>query len=333
MTPSFPLAGPLRRLFAARRTTAARAGNVGPIGADGDATPLPAAAEGLAARMPALIVAATHIAATVAAGAHGRRQAGPGDSFWQFRPAQPGEPVTRIDWRQSARSSRAYVRETEAEAAQTICLWCDPSASMRWRSNAALPPKLDRAALLALAAGALLLRQGERVRLLTPDGPVDIPPGGRTALDRLGLALLRTLENAPESPCWPHPQQVPRHARIVLIGDGLALPETIGTLLRDLAARPARAHLLLVNDPAEAALPYAGRIRFAGLEDEAPLLLSGTEGLRPAYAAAFADHQARIAALCRATGHDLIRHTTDRRPEHALLALHAALSDRPGGRA
>ena len=30
---------------------------------------------------------------------------------------------SRIDWRVSARSDRAYVRETEWEAAQTVCLW------------------------------------------------------------------------------------------------------------------------------------------------------------------------------------------------------------------
>ncbi|GAA4485850.1 DUF58 domain-containing protein [Gluconacetobacter asukensis] len=287
-----------------------------------------AAAENLAARMPSLILSAQRIAATVAAGHHGRRQAGPGEDFWQFRPAQPGEPVTRIDWRQSARSSRAYVRETEAEAAQTVCLWCDPSASMRWRSAPTLPLKSESAILLTLALGALLLRQGERVRLLTPGEPVDIPPGGRAALDRLAVALMRTMAHDPEDTSLPHPQQVPRHARVVLVGDGLCGLPAMGALLRGLTARPARALLLLVNDPAEAELPYAGHVRFSGLEGEDTLTLSGVEQVRGAYRDAYARHQAALADLCRTNGHLLIRHATDQRPEEALLALHAALSGR-----
>jgi uncharacterized protein (DUF58 family) len=47
---------------------------------------------------------------------------------------------------------------------------------MRWRSMPTLPLKSDCAILLTLALGALLLRQGERIRLLTPGEPVDIPP-------------------------------------------------------------------------------------------------------------------------------------------------------------
>lgn len=286
-----------------------------------------AAAENLAARMPSLILSAQRIAATVAAGHHGRRQAGPGEDFWQFRPAQPGEPVTRIDWRQSARGSRAYVRETEAEAAQTVCLWCDPSASMRWHSLPALPLKSDRAILLTLALGALLLRQGERVRLLTPGEPIDIPPGGRAALERLAIALMRTMTPAPDGPSLPHAQQVPRHARVVLVSDGLYELPPLATLLHGLTARPARALLLLVNDPAEADLPYAGHIRFSGLEGEHPLTLSGVEQMRGAYHDAYARHQADLGDLCGAQIAQ-IRHATDRRPEEALLALHAALSGR-----
>jgi uncharacterized protein (DUF58 family) len=83
-----------------------------------------------------LLVAAERVAATVAQGVHGRRRVGQGDSFWQFRRFVPGDAITRIDWRQSAKSGRPmpegwFIRETEWEAAQTVCLWRDASASMR----------------------------------------------------------------------------------------------------------------------------------------------------------------------------------------------------------
>ena len=97
-------------------------------------------AEALGARLPPLLVAAERVAATVAQGVHGRRRVGQGDSFWQFRRFVAGDPIARIDWRQSAKSGRPvpdgwFIRETEWEAAQTICLWRDASASMRWRSR------------------------------------------------------------------------------------------------------------------------------------------------------------------------------------------------------
>ncbi len=47
----------------------------------------------LAARMPDLVVAARRIALSMAHGLHGRRRAGPGEDFWQYRrffpPARP----------------------------------------------------------------------------------------------------------------------------------------------------------------------------------------------------------------------------------------------------
>ena len=99
-------------------------------------------------------------------GAHGRRRAGTGEAFWQFRPFGPGEAVSRIDWRRSARDDRTYVREREWEAAQTVWLWIDRSPSMAFVSDLAREPKLDRALVLGLAAADLLVRGGERVGLL-----------------------------------------------------------------------------------------------------------------------------------------------------------------------
>ena len=113
-------------------------------------------AEALGARLPPLLVAAERVAATVAQGVHGRRRVGQGDSFWQFRRFVQGDPIARVDWRQSAKSGRPvpdgwFIRETEWEAAQTVCLWRDASSSMRWRSAGATVEKRERAGLLLLA--------------------------------------------------------------------------------------------------------------------------------------------------------------------------------------
>src|SRR5919198_4393785 len=84
--------------------------------------------EQLAATLPPLLVAAERVASTVAQGVHGRRRVGQGDSFWQFRQYEPGDSAARIDWRESAKSQRLYVRETEWEAAQSVWLWRDGSS-------------------------------------------------------------------------------------------------------------------------------------------------------------------------------------------------------------
>jgi uncharacterized protein (DUF58 family) len=284
-------------------------------------------AEALAARLPPLLVAAERVAATVAQGVHGRRRVGSGDSFWQFRPFVTGDMIARIDWRQSAKSGRPephgwFVRETEWEAAQTVCLWHDTSASMRWRSDLATVEKQERAALLLLALAALLLRGGERVVLLRENAR---PLAGRAGLDRLAEALAGS---APDEAGMPTNLAIPRHARVVLFGDFLSpLPEIQAVVAR-LAGIPVTGTLLQVLDPAEALLPYSGRVRFRGLEHEGETLIPRVEGVREAYAERLQAQQDGLRALCQAASFGFGIHHTDHPPEAALLALYLAMTAR-----
>ncbi len=283
-------------------------------------------AEALGGRLPPLLVAADRVAATVAQGVHGRRRVGQGDSFWQFRRFVTGDPVTRIDWRQSAKSGRAvpegwFIRETEWEAAQTVCLWRDGSASMRWRSRGAQVEKRDRASLLLLALASLLLRGGERALLLRQGAR---PVAGRRGLDRLAADLAAADDDTGLPPLLP----VPRHASVVLLGDFLSpLPE-VQALLARFAAVPVTGYLLQVLDPAETLLPYTGRIRFRGLERDGETLIPRVETVRDAYAARLKAQQEGLASLCSAAGFGFGVHRTDHPPETALLTLYAALGVR-----
>src|SRR5688572_18328789 len=110
-------------------------------------------AHGLADRLPDLLIEADRIATTVAHGIHGRRRAGPGETFWQFRQFQTNDAAQLIDWRRSASSDHLYVREREWEAAHTVWLWPDLSRSMDFRSHLAPVTKRERALVLMLAAG------------------------------------------------------------------------------------------------------------------------------------------------------------------------------------
>ncbi len=276
-------------------------------------------AEALGARLPPLLVAAHRVAATVAQGVHGRHRVGQGDSFWQYRPFLPGDAHARIDWRASAKSDRSFIRETEWEAAQTVYLWRDGSPSMGWRSGTAVPYKRERAELLLLALAALLLRGGERVRLI--GGPARLR-GGRAALEGLAEALAESADQGG----MPPSASLPRHARIVLIGDFLSPLDDIRTVVGALAAIPVAGHLLQVLDPAEALLPYSGRVRFQGMEQETDAVVPRVEGIREGYAEALSAQLHGLAALCTAAGWSFGTHRTDHPPEAALLGLYAALS-------
>jgi uncharacterized protein (DUF58 family) len=283
-------------------------------------------AEVLGARLPPLLVAADRVASTVAPGVHGRRRVGQGDSFWQFRRFVTGDPIARIDWRQSAKSGRPvpegwFVRETEWEAAQTACLWRDASPSMHWRSRGVAVEKRDRANLLLLALASLLLRGGERILMMRPGAR---PVAGRLGLERLAADLGATNDEAGLPPRLP----LPRHASVVLFGDFLSPLEEIQAFIGGLASIPVSGYLLQVLDPAETLLPYAGRIRFRGLEHDGDTIIPRVENVRDAYTQKMHAQQEGLAAICTAAGFGFGVHRTDHPPETALLTLYNALGVR-----
>lgn len=277
-------------------------------------------AEILASALPPMLIEAERVASTVAQGVHGRRRVGQGETFWQFRRYRPGDPATRIDWRRSAKSHRTYVRETEWEAAQSVWLWRDNSASMQYRSAASLDTKADRATVLLLACASLLMLGGEHVALLGSDR---IARAGRATLAEMAVTLAR--ENALGANL-PPVERMPRHAELVLIGDFLAPFEETEALVKRFAAAGVSGHLLQILDPAEEELPFSGRTLFEGLEQEGALTVGKAESLREAYRARLAALRESLSDLARRTGWSLNFHRTDRPAQQALLPLYAAFS-------
>src|ERR1700748_266379 len=117
----------------------------------------------LPASLPRLVGEARRIAANVIHGLHGRRRAGAGESFWQYRRFNSGEPSQNVDSRRSARDDHLYVREQEWEAAHTVWLWPDRSPSMAFASKTARDSKLERTLIVAFTVAELLVSGGERV--------------------------------------------------------------------------------------------------------------------------------------------------------------------------
>lgn len=274
-------------------------------------------AHGLAARLPDLVLEALRVSSTVAHGIHGRRRAGPGETFWQFRQFGALDSATLIDWRRSASSDHLYVREREWEAAHTVWLWPDLSPSMSFQSHLARTSKRDRAIVLALAAAELLVTGGERVGLLG----LSRPTAARRAANRLAETLALNWRRPEVAGSLPPEIRLARFSGAIFISDFLDPVETIAQRLRAISSSDVSGHLVQVLDPAEESLPYEGRAEFLGMEDGTHWIADRVEGLRERYQAKLAAHRAELAEAARKLGWTLLVHHTDRPAAEPLLAL------------
>ncbi len=275
-------------------------------------------AEGLSSAMPRLAADARRASAGVMAGVHGRRRAGQGETFWQFRPFTSGEAAARVDWRRSARDGRLYVREREWEAAQAIWLFIDRSPSMDYRSSLAPVTKQERAIVLGLAAADMLVRGGERVGLMDSTPAIS----SRRVIERLADAMATQPGFGAE---WPKLPLNPR-SEALIISDLLAPLPVLEQSLKTLAGRGARGHLLMVSDPAEESFPFSGQTEFVDPEDGFRLRSGAAEEMAATYKARLLAHREGLHRLANSIGWTLIGHVTEKPASECLLRLSMAIA-------
>jgi uncharacterized protein (DUF58 family) len=271
----------------------------------------------LAARIPRLILDARRVAATVIHGLHGRRRAGPGENFWQYRRFVSGEPAQNIDWRRSARDDHLYVREREWEASHTIWLWPDRSPSMEF-SQGSEWSKLDRALVVSFALAEVLVQGGERVGI--PE--LMRPNANRNVIEKMAETIVHDTAERPSLP----PDFAPApFSEIVLLSDFWSPIADFRHILGQLAANGARGHVVQVVDPAEETFPYAGRVEFIEPEGLGSITAGRAETWRADYKTLVANHRAALRAECEQFGWTFTVHRTDKGPTALLLALHGQM--------
>jgi uncharacterized protein (DUF58 family) len=281
--------------------------------------PLRARSEAEAARFPALLARAEQLAGTVLLGEHGRKRPGMGDDFWQYRPVQPGDELRQIDWRRSARSDQQFLRQREWQIAQSVTLWVDDAASMRFSSDASLPEKADRARLLALAVAILLNRAGERIGLSGSGLP---PRRGEAQISQLAQAL--ALDGVSEYGA-PDANGMPSHGRAVFLSDFLGDIDAVRTALTAAADRGVQGIVMQVLDPAEESFPYRGRTIFESMGGGIAHETLKASELRDRYLSRLAGRKDELAQLCAATGWRFGQHHTSQSAQSALLWLYNAI--------
>lgn len=273
----------------------------------------------LAASLPRLMLEARKIANNVTHGLHGRRRAGAGENFWQYRRFVSGEPAQNVDWRRSARDDHLYVRELEWEAAHTVWLWPDRSLSMAFASKTARDSKLERGLIVAFALADLLVAGGERVGI---PGLMN-PTSSNNVIDKMAQAILHDTLTRSSLP----PSFVPSsRAEIVVLSDFWSPVGEIRQMLAGLSASGAHGTLVQIVDPAEESFPYAGRVEFVEPEGGGAITAGRAEKWASDYVALVAAHRAAIRAETSKLDWLFSTHTTSRSAAELLLFLHAGMT-------
>jgi len=277
-----------------------------------------AAAQGQAARLQSLLLIARRFAAAAQQGARPQRRRGAGGDFWQFRPYQPGEDAAAIDWRRSARDeSQLYIRDKERESSQTIAIAPDLSASMLYRSPAALASKEERALLWLFVLAELAAANGDKVEV-----PGLLPPRlDRQIGETIAAALLRRPAYPPAGGLSGDFAALPRFANIILISDFLDEPARLAAVLRQLAEREAQISLIRLADPAERNFPFAGDMLLQDPESGAERYFGQAQMLRRRYQQIYGGHMAAVEELARRYQAQLMVDMTDTPPEQHLAEL------------
>ncbi len=280
---------------------------------------LRAEADALGHSMPALLAQAERLSSALSLGQHGRKRAGQGADFWQYRPAMPGDSARNIDWRRSAKSDAPYIREREWQASQGVTFWVDPSQSMQFQGAKTRPTKADRAAVLALSLAISLLKGGERVGVEGQGRP------------RAGLSQIAPMAQALTSPTpaqefgAPSLHDTISHGRAVVVSDFLGDLAPLQSALASAADKGVRGLMVQILDPVEEVFPFDGCTIFQSIGGGIAFETQEAGDLRTRYLARLAERKEDLARMARALGWHLTCHHTDTAPLPTLLWAHQAL--------
>ncbi|KPU84274.1 hypothetical protein JI58_04825 [Marinosulfonomonas sp. PRT-SC04] len=277
----------------------------------------------LAGALPPLLAEAERLAAMVLLGEHGRRHSGNGDEFWQYRVAVDGDEARQIDWRRSARSDVHFIRQKEWQAAQSVMLWVDQSASMQFSSAKDLVSKATRAQVLGLAIASLLVRGGERVGLSNSANPVR---SGQGQLLRMAQELATQVDQVDFGA--PEVHGIRPNTRAVFISDFMGNFEAVKVALTGAADRGVKGALLQILDPQEEAFPFDGRTIFESMAGSVRHETLKAGDLRDRYLQRLAERKAALADLAHATGWHYSCHHSNDAGSVALMWLYHALERR-----
>jgi len=275
--------------------------------------------EDAAVSLPALMIKAERAASSVFHGEHAQRRAGAGEKFWQFREYDASDRPQDIDWRQSGKTDRLFIRQKERQLPQSALLWACAAPGMDFSTHHN-PTKAECAKIIILALSILITRAGERV------GALGAAQMGRSeaALDRIAETLSAGLDKNALPDAGPSRSQ--KNALVILAGDFISPIEDIESSFKNLAPLAGGGCVIQILDPAEINLPWHGRAIFEepGTGRKEPA--QNIESIQDAYARKIESHIKSIEALARDCGWHYVLHRTDQSIDKTLADIWLSLS-------
>jgi uncharacterized protein (DUF58 family) len=269
-------------------------------------------AEDAAAGWPGLLAQAQASVAGLQAGDHRQKKPGMGERFWQFRDYNPSDRPQDIDWRQSAKGDSVFVREKERQMPRSFSFWCDDNPGMDFTSDFTRDTKRRAAQTICLATAILATRAHENVFLA---GGGFRP--GRTE-GTLQMMARKMLGKNPLTFGKILHEKIPSGGMMIIAGDFLQPIEDIETTLNALTRQSPHGIFIQVLDPAELTLPYAGRVKFEGMQEQFEETIDHVETVRTEYQRRIMAHTDTLRDLCHRKGWHYILHNTSQPARHAV---------------
>jgi len=253
-------------------------------------------------RVKDLPLAAKTLAQGFLQGMHNSMQRGVGIEFSQYRIYEPGDDLSKIDWKLFARSDRYFVREAERESDINVYLCLDASRSMlqkslvnnrmsnnKTRNNKKNSEekghwdKFEYARYLLATVAYLAQKQGDAVGLLnlSSDHSTYLPAfSGERHWQKILIQLARmTAKNT-----FPNIEQVGaqlsamRHNGVIFVVSDFHQQNTeIVDLVCQLSNPRTDVVAIQLESQDEIDFPYEGAIRFEDLETKEQILVSASQ--------------------------------------------------------
>lgn len=212
--------------------------------------------------------------------------------FVQHREYVPGDDVRHIDWKSYARTERYTVKQYEQETNFAGHILLDASRSMAYGYGHTI--KLEYAKLLAATLAQVVIQQRDGASLgVFARGwgdrlPASSQPGHlQSVLESLAATL--PLEGTGIAPVLHEiAVQVRRRGLVFLISDCFDDPDAVLSGLQHLRFRGHEVTLFHVMHGDELTFPFAGNVRFLGMELPEQLM-TRPHMIRPAYLKAVGD--------------------------------------------
>lgn len=282
-------------------------------------------AEEASAALPDLMFRSRQIAESILHGEHARRKPGSGNDFWQFREYMQTDRPEDIDWRQSAKGDKVFIRQKEWMVTRKSFFWCGGGKSMNFNSFAqkSVYTKGQSAQIISLALALIMRRSYEQI------GAYGQMSGGRgeRSVERLGQYLLDRADASGENANLPDISSglLTKNAIFIGVGDFLCPIEDIKQRFEALGRQSEKGLIVQVLDPAELELDFSGRVKFKGVSSKEVNIIDNVANIRQSYKRRIYEHIKQVKQACAVNGWHYYLHRTDENITRALIKIRISL--------